>query len=246
MKNIELWKPSKYIFKNDKLIGSRDSKEVSISSRLLADITAAFYNENLKKYIHGKVLDLGCGKVPLYEAYKNYISENVCVDWGNTYNKNPFLDYELDINQKLPFADNEFNSIILSDVLEHIRKPELLLGEMYRILSVNGKALINVPFMYGLHEQPYDYFRYTKHALKSMAEDAGFKIILLEPSGGTPEIFADMLSKHFSIVPLIGNPFAIVVQKLTWWFIQTQLGKRISTKTADFFPIGYKMILEKV
>ena len=80
MKNKEFWKPSKFIYKNKKLIASRDPKEVSISSRLMIDIIAQFYDNYLKLYARGNLLDLGCGKVPLYEAYKDYIIDNTCVD----------------------------------------------------------------------------------------------------------------------------------------------------------------------
>src|SRR6267142_5681608 len=71
MKNIELWRPSKFIYRKNKLMGSRDPKEVGISSRLMADIVAAHYDQHLKQHVGGKLVDLGCGKVPLYAAYRD-------------------------------------------------------------------------------------------------------------------------------------------------------------------------------
>ncbi|MBW6484016.1 MAG: hypothetical protein K0B10_13270 [Vicingaceae bacterium] len=92
MKNKEQWSPSKYVLKKGNLKGSRDKKDVTISSRLFVDLVASFYQENIPLYVSGNLLDLGCGKVPLYESYKNYILDNSCVDWQNTIHKNPFLD----------------------------------------------------------------------------------------------------------------------------------------------------------
>ncbi len=69
MKNKNLWSPSKYIFRNGRLIASRNSKEVSISSRLIADIVAQNYEMIIKNHVKGRLIDLGCGKVPLYQAY---------------------------------------------------------------------------------------------------------------------------------------------------------------------------------
>ncbi|HRF81361.1 MAG TPA: methyltransferase domain-containing protein, partial [Flavobacteriales bacterium] len=76
-----------------------------------------------------------------------------------------------------------FDTIILSDVLEHIRKPEALVKEMYRILAPGGQVIMNVPFYYGLHEQPFDYYRYTQFALRAITEDAGFAVVELEAIG---------------------------------------------------------------
>jgi len=50
--------------------------------------------------------------------------------------------------KKLPFNENEFDTVILSDVLEHLPTPENIINEIYRVLAKNGKLLLNVPFLY--------------------------------------------------------------------------------------------------
>jgi ubiquinone/menaquinone biosynthesis C-methylase UbiE len=246
MKNIDSWKPGKYIYRKGKLIASREPKEVAISSRLITDLIAKFYHENLHLHAKGKLLDLGCGKVPLYAAYKDYVSDIICVDWGNTLHKNEHLDFECDLNKNLPFKDREFNTIVLSDVLEHIPQPENLWLEMKRILSINGKIIMNVPFYYWIHEQPYDYYRYTEFALRRFVENAGLKLILLEPIGGVPEILADIYSKYFLSLPIFGSWISYIIQICSKVFIKTPIGKRISNKTRQSFPYGYIMVIEKI
>jgi len=241
MNNKENWKPTKYIYKKGRLIASRDKKEVGIGSRLLADIIAEFYDTNLKKYAKGKLLDLGCGKVPLYHAYKDYVSDNICVDWK----MNNYLDFEHNLSKPLPFPDNEFDTIILSDVLEHIYRPELLWKEMYRILSPHGKIIMNVPFFYWIHAYPYDFHRYTEFALKQYVEDSRFKLILLERIGGIPEILTDIFAKTTMTIPLIGKSLSTFAQFITKLFVKTSIGKRISQKTSRLFPLGYFLIAEK-
>ena len=76
----------------------------------------------------------------------------------------------------LPFGDSEFDTIILSDVLEHIPVPEHLWKEMARILSRNGKIIMNVPFYYCLHEAPHDCSRYTEFALRRFVEMSGLRL----------------------------------------------------------------------
>jgi SAM-dependent methyltransferase len=245
MRNKEIWKPTKFIYKNKRLIASRNTKDVNISSVLMVDLIAEFYDSQIKIYAQGRLLDLGCGKVPLYEVYKDYVSENVCIDWGQTLHKNPYLDFESDLNKPLPFNDNEFDTIILSDVLEHLRNPELLWSEMYRVLKGGGRLIMNVPFYYWLHEEPYDYFRYTKYALKAMAEDVGFSIVLLKSIGGVPEILADLTAKNVIKIPVIGSTIAMFIQFLIKNFVRTKIGKKVSTNTGKKFPLGYCMIVEK-
>lgn len=95
------WQPSKYIHnKNGQLIASRDKHEVFPSSRFIADLTAHWYDENLKKFARGKLLDLGCGKAPLYGTYSSYVDEIVLADWENSPFTNVHVDVRCDITKK--------------------------------------------------------------------------------------------------------------------------------------------------
>lgn len=245
MKNHDKWQPSKFVFKKGKLIASRDKREVSVGSRLMADITDRLYDENLRRYATGRLLDLGCGKVPLYGSYKQYVTDIICIDRKNTLHKNEYLDFECDITNGLPFQDNEFDTIVLSDVLEHMPQPENLWKEMCRVLSVYGKLIMNVPFYYGIHERPYDYYRYTEFALKRFADGAGLTVVKFEIIGGSPEILTDILAKHFNVIPLIGPPLAIFIQYIIALFVKTTFGKKVSSTTSGFFPLGYFLVAEK-
>lgn len=245
MRNQEHWKSSKFIYRKGKLTGSRDPKEVGIGSRLVTDLIAEFYDSNLRQHASGKLLDLGCGKVPLYGAYRELVTDNICVDWVNTLHKNQHLDYELDLTKQLPFKDSEFDTIILSDVLEHIPVPEQLWAEMTRILSRDGKIIMNVPFYYWLHEKPHDYYRYTEFALRRFVETSGLKLIQLEPMGGVTEIMADIFAKNILRLPALGRSFALSAQWLASSFRRTRRGKRLSTATGMNFPFGYFLVAQK-
>jgi SAM-dependent methyltransferase len=246
MKNKDKWRSSKYVYQKGKLKASRDISEVNIYSRLITDIVAEFYHSNLENVAKGRLLDLGCGKAPLYEAYKNYINDNICVDWDKSFHENIYLDKCVNLNKILPFDNCEFDTIILSDVLEHIQNPKLLWDEMSRILKKDGKLIMNVPFFYGLHEEPFDYYRYTKHTLSNMAINSGFKVDTLTELGGLPEIFADLNAKVFSQIPIIGKLTANILQRLTWHFIHIKIGKKISKITSKKFPISYALIATKL
>jgi SAM-dependent methyltransferase len=245
MRNREKWKPSKYVYKNGRLIASRDLKQVRIGSRLITDLVAGVSDENIKKHVRGKLLDLGCGKVPLYESYKPFIIDNICVDWINTPHENEYVDHDLDLTKQLPFSDNEFDTIILSDVLEHIPMPEQLWKEMARILSKNGKIIMNVPFYYWLHEKPHDYYRYTEFALQRFVKTSGLKLIKIEAIGGAPEIMADIFAKNILQLPRMGRSIAALTQYLVLCFTKTKFGNKISRNTSQKFPFLYFLVAEK-
>lgn len=245
MKHRDTWQPSKFVYKHGKLIASRDPKEVGIGSRLVADLVAEIYSKNLQHHAKGYLLDLGCGKVPLFHAYKNYISDNCCVDWINTQHKNEYIDLEHDLTKPLPFQDGEFDTIILSDVLEHLPQPENLFREMSRVLSCNGKIIMNVPFYYMIHEQPHDYYRYTEFALRRFVEISGLKLIQFESLGGVPEIITDIFAKTILHVPKVGRFLSSLAQYMTASFIKTRIGQKISDGTKNIFPLGYFLVAQK-
>ncbi|MBS0419366.1 MAG: class I SAM-dependent methyltransferase [Proteobacteria bacterium] len=245
MKDAANWQPSKFVRRRGKLTGTRDTREVPIGSRLITDLTARWYEAQIAQHVRGRLLDLGCGKVPLFEAYRPFATETVCVDWGQSLHSNGHLDLECDLTQPLPFADGEFDTIILSDVLEHIAEPQPLWREMARVLSTGGRILLNVPFFYWLHEQPHDYYRYTEYALQRFAAQADLRITHLSAIGGAPEVLADILAKNLVHLPLLGRPLAALTQTMTQFLVRAGPGRRISARTSRQFPLAYALVAEK-
>lgn len=245
MKNIDRWHPTKYIWKGSTLRASRDTRMVSFSSRLMTDITATFYQRYLPLHAKGRLADLGCGNVPFYHVYKELVTENICVDWPGSLHKNEYLDLECDLNKPLPLEDNSFDTLVISEVLEHIANPELIWQEMTRILKPGGKLILSVPFMYKIHEAPHDYYRYTEFALKNFAQKNDLKLLELKAFGGLPEVLTDIYAKNLLKLPLIGRMASAFSQWLCWRFVKTVYGRKVSSRTASAYPLGYFMIVEK-
>jgi SAM-dependent methyltransferase len=133
----------------------------------------------------------------------------------------------------------------MSDVLEHIPEPEMIISEIYRVLKLNGKLLLNVPFYYCIHEAPHDFYRFTEFALRYLLEKVGFKIIKLEFIGGPVEVIADVIIKNTAHISLLGNPLAIFLQWITLLYTKTKIGKKINRAAAHKFPLGYFVVAEK-
>lgn len=247
MKNREKWYPTTLVLKKDgSYTGNRDTTYLYFASRLVTDLAVKHYYSAIEKFAFGDLADVGCGYVPMYEMYKKLTKSQTCIDWANTLHKNEYLDIECDLNQPLNIINDKFDTIILSDVLEHIREPELLLQELFRITRPNGILILGVPFYYWIHEVPFDYFRYTKYALKSLLEDAGYTLIEINATGGVLDVWGDLTAKIFARIPVVGKGFAITVQYLIGLFGRTCLGKRIRKGTSESSPLGYVLVAKKL
>lgn len=66
----------------------------------------------------------------------------------------------------IPFPDNCFDIVCLMEVLEHVYDPPQALIEIYRVLKLGGILIFSVPFVFPLHDRPFDYFRFTKHGIE--------------------------------------------------------------------------------
>ena len=133
---------------------------------------------NIKKlsgFISGKTLDVGCGQKPYESLFKSseYIGMDIEVSGHDHATSKVDLFYD---GKVFPVKDNEFDSIVCNEVLEHVFNPDDFVSEINRVLKLNGYLLITVPFIWDEHEQPYDYARYSSFGLKFLLEKQGFHI----------------------------------------------------------------------
>jgi SAM-dependent methyltransferase len=246
MRNIEHWKPTKYIVRERErergLYASSDTKYLGIGSRLIASLTAEAYTKYIPQYCKGILADIGCGNVPLYEYYKPYINDVITIDWEDTFHKNDYLDITHDLNiSPIPNIEADyFDCVICSDVLEHIYQPDNLIVEFHRIIKPGGILLLNVPFYYWVHEAPHDYYRYTNYTLKRKLEQFCFDIIELQPLGGALAAWIDITSKCLCGTK-IGKIPAVVLQKIA----TCKAIKNLLTYKSDVFPLAYFIIAKK-
>ena len=238
MRNVDNWRASKFELHKGVVRASRNAQNVGIGSRLIVDLIGKIYQDQIPKYCSGKLLDLGCGHVPLYFLYRDLIDESVCVDWAESIHQNEHLDIVHDLTQPLPLNDNQFDTVVCSDVLEHIPTPLTTFAEISRVLKPGGKLLLNVPFMYWVHEQPHDFHRYTEFALRHYCAEAGLNVVDLRSCGGSLDVVSDVMSKTFMQLGKIGLPFA-----LTCHWLACLLRPLIQNSAQ--FPLFYFLVASK-
>jgi SAM-dependent methyltransferase len=248
MKRQDDWRPSKYVAMNGRYRASRDPKEVAPASRLITDLLAVVYEEALRHHARGTLLDLGCGKVPLFGIYRSLVSDITCVDWAARGDVS-HLDLEADLNHPLPLPTAGFDTILATDVFEHVTNPQRVFAEISRLLQPEGTLIAGVPFLYWIHEEPHDYYRYTEFALRRLCTESGLGVSSVEPYGGAPEILFDTLAKTLSHGRLgtmaIGRWMAAGTMLLGQACGASGLGRRVSRATARSFPLGYCLIAIK-
>jgi SAM-dependent methyltransferase len=176
----------------------------------------------LKKYINsGNVLDIGALNSPYkkYLIFDDYKILDIEARAG--------VDYVEDIH-KTTLKENSFDNIIMTEVFEHLYDPYLASKSIHKILKSNGCVVGSVPFIYNIHGNPHDYFRYTKYSLLKIFSN--FDDVEIIPYG----------NRFFTILDLIGTSnifFRLCIQFFK--FIPT-----FTTKNSNS-PQGYIFILKK-
>ncbi|MEM3063423.1 MAG: class I SAM-dependent methyltransferase [Nitrososphaerota archaeon] len=167
--------------------------------------------ENSLPFIKGRVLDVGCGNKPYEELIVKYATEYIGVDIPTEQSANKEIkkaDIFSDISTGLPFKDNTFDTVICTEVLEHLPNPWHFMNECARIMKKDSHLILTTPQTWELHEEPHDFFRFTRYGLQSLIKDAGFQAISIHAHCGTIASLAQL------IVVQITNSF--IIRKPKW------------------------------
>ena len=163
-------------------------------------------------YLKGRLIDIGCGEKPYSDMIKPYVTEYVGVDHQDTLHDKSHID-RFGTAYDIPAEDSEFDSAICTAVLEHLEEPDKAIKETNRVLKKGGYAIYTVPLFWHLHEEPRDFYRYTKYGLKYLFEKNGFEIVELKALSGFWVTFGQELVYYLWRFRKGGklNPF--------WWIV---------------------------
>jgi SAM-dependent methyltransferase len=75
---------------------------------------------------------------------------------------------------------DKFDGIFCPATLEHVKRPWVAMQSMFNCLKEGGLLFLDTHQAFPLHGYPHDYFRFSTEALKSMAIDSGFRVLLSE------------------------------------------------------------------
>jgi SAM-dependent methyltransferase len=158
----------------------------------------------------------------------------------------PEVDFVGDLQDMKGVTDDSYDVVLCTEVLEHIPRPEKLLTEAWRVLKRGGTFILSVPHLSRLHEEPFDYYRFTKHGLKFLIEQNGFSVLEVVSTG--------------SLFSFVGHQISTVLVGSTWHI--PLVGRMVFFLNAGFctlpcytldkllpisekFPLGYVAVAEK-
>lgn len=127
-----------------------------------------------------RALDVGCGGQPFRKLLEAcgfaYHAIDTQAQPGIT------LDAVCAIDEPIPpelsqLAGDGFDLVLCTEVLEHVLDWPAAWTNLHRLLAHGGRLIITCPHLYPLHEEPYDFWRPTPHALRRFAERFGFAIV---------------------------------------------------------------------
>jgi ubiquinone/menaquinone biosynthesis C-methylase UbiE len=97
----------------------------------------------------GRILDIGCGSALVAERLQDVDAEYVGLDLPAhqvAFAARSFCDREMTLRtawvrangERLPFADASFDIVVMTEVIEHLLRPELAVWEVARVLKPGG------------------------------------------------------------------------------------------------------------
>lgn len=165
-----------------------------------------FVEKVAKKYDRSgrKLLDIGAGTCKYRQLFTKlqYSSQDIEQNATNT------IDFVGDWKK---IETSSYDYILCTQVLEHLPDPHQAFREFKRILKPSGKLFLTTNFIYQIHMEPRDYFRFTEYGLKRLGEANGFKVEKLERQGGIFQTLAYLINTL---------PLRMGLEKSPWsyWF----------------------------
>lgn len=155
---------------------------------LTRDALNAALNSSLR-FASGRLLDIGCGNKPYEKLFGNVESYLGCDIVQSSEQRVDIISNAM----RLPLSSQSFDTVICVQVIEHVEDHQALCSEAYRVLMPGGYFLVAGPMYWHLHEEPYDFFRFTKHGFRYVLEKAGFEIVKILPNGGKWAVLGQVL-----------------------------------------------------
>jgi SAM-dependent methyltransferase len=197
----------------------------------------------------GKMLDFGCGSKPYQSIFE--VDEYIGIDYENPGHShaNEHIDVFYD-GKKIPFPDATFDSVLATEVFEHVFYLEDTLKEIHRVMKPGGHLLLSAPFVFMEHEIPHDFARYSSFGMRALLERNGFKVEVLEKTSNYVDVLGQMglyyLNNTFvgylRNIPLIGK--SLRVGGIMLMNILTLFMSRILPKRDDWY-LGLVVLAQK-
>lgn len=106
------------------------------------------------------------------------------------------------------FGTQSFDVIVLAEVLQFFTDPKKGIENALEILNPGGRLILTTPFIFPIHDRPYDLYRFTKHGLEYLL--SGFENVQINEKNSAVESI-DVLWMRFN---KIRSPHTYLLKRL--------------------------------
>jgi len=164
-----------------------------------------------RHYLSGKLLDFGCGQKPYKKVIEVDEYIGLDIEKSGRSHKNDDIDVFYD-GKTIPFKNNFFDSVLSTEVFEHIFNLDDILNEIYRVLKPGGYLVVTMPFIWPEHEIPFDSARFTTFGLKWLVKNkTNFKVVKIKKTGNYVETTFQVWINYIYQVVLPKNYFLKII-----------------------------------
>lgn len=149
----------------------------------------------IKNYATGKVLDVGCGNKPYLNRFPDTVTEYIGCDVEQSSLR--MVD-KICPATDLDFEDKMFDTVFCTQVLEHIYDHTKAFFEMSRVLRPGGMLIGSVPMCWPHHEEPYDFFRFTKYGIEGLLKQSKLETVYVKANGGKWALLGQLIILNFT------------------------------------------------
>lgn len=166
------------------------SPEYLVYKFLIPDLEDAINN-----FASGNVLDVGCGNKPYKNIFPDSIKEYIGCDIEQSSLK--VVD-KICPATALDFDKDSFDTVFCTQVLEHVYDHKKAIFEIGRVLKPGGFFIGSVPMAWPHHEEPFDFFRFTKYGLEGLIKEAGMEVEYIKANGGKWALLGQLIILNFT------------------------------------------------
>lgn len=185
------------------------------------------------------VFDAGAGDGHWKEHFKsevNYISMDLGVGDSSVNYSN--LDIVGDL-RTIPLANETVDTLICIQVLEHVPEPWTVIGEFNRIMKKGASLFLTLPHSVPIHQEPYDFYRYTKYGVQYLLQLYNFEIEFIEPQlGNTSKIVNDLRMTGNLLIEkksFLGYTYKLFAKVLEIFFVRVDQKFELYNDTTGYF-----------
>lgn len=168
---------------------------------------------------HGVLLDVGCGLKPYAAAFRPHISRYIGMEYSSDagYRGNA-ADVYGDA-AAVPIAASSVDTVLCTEVLEHVPDPDAVVREIARVLKPGGIVICTAPFVYPVHDA-YDFFRYSPGTVATLMRRHGLVVDSERPLSGTALTLAILFNLYWFEIGFIWTKWlylvGLILRPLLW------------------------------